>query len=376
MLNFVRRQLGFHLGRTLFVCVSIGSALAVILLLEGFQQGLLAQLKQTVLDRGGDLIVAQAGVANFIASRSTLPQLSRERIEAVEGVRTAHPLTLVPVIYERHSRKTPVIFIVYDTAGGPQQISEGVPINAPRQIIIGRALAVMHNLSIGDPFIVGGYKFTISGLVDDAAVMFTPLVFITYDDLLDWYFNADIVGDISNLPLLSFLLVDVNPAADIPRLRAAIEAVEPNGDVFTPTQLAENDLALGRTLFGPVMNALISVGYVICFLVIGIIAFSVSQGQQRSFGVLKALGFTNRSLTRAMLLQIIFLTVLAFPVGLLLAGLIAISVEHIAPLYEVQIFGPLLLARTAAVAVLLAGLGALLPVRLIAQLDPTTVFGR
>lgn len=376
MLNFVRRQLGFHIGRTLFVCVSIGSALTVILLLEGFQQGLLAQLRQTVLNRGGDLIVAQAGVTNFIAGRSTLPQLSRERIEAVEGVRAAHPLTLVPVIYERHSRKTPVIFVVYDTAGGPSQINEGRPIHAPREIIIGRALAVMHNLTIGDPFTVGGYEFNISGLVDAAAVMFTPLVFITYDDLLDWYFNADIVGDISNLPLLSFLLVDVDPAADIPRLRTAIEAVEPNGDVFTPTQLAENDVTLGRTLFGPVMNALISVGYVICFLVIGIIAYSVSQAQLRSFGVLKALGFTNGTLTSAMLLQIGILTVLAFPVSLLLAKMIAISVEHMAPLYEVPIFGPLLLARTAAVAVLLAGLGALLPVRLIARVDPTAVFGR
>lgn len=376
MLNFVRRQLGFHIGRTLFVCVSIGSALAVILLLEGFQQGLLAQLRQTVLNRGGDLIVAQAGVTNFIAGRSTLPQLSRERIEAVDGVRAAHPLTLVPVIYERHGRKTPVIFVVYDTTGGPSRISEGSPIHAPRDIIIGRALAVMHNLTIGDPFIVGGYEFNISGLVDDAAVMFTPLVFITYDDLLDWYFNADIVGDISNLPLLSFLLVDVDPAAELPRLRSAIEAVEPNGDVFTPMQLAENDQTLGRTLFGPVMNALIGVGYVICFLVIGIIAFSVSQAQLRSFGVLKALGFSNRTLTSAMLLQIGILTVLAFPVSLLFAELIAISVEHMAPLYEVQIFGPLLLARTAAVAVLLAGLGALLPVRLITLVDPTTVFGR
>ncbi len=49
MLDFVRRQLVFHIGRTLFVCVSIGSALAVILLLKEFQQGLLAQLRQTVM---------------------------------------------------------------------------------------------------------------------------------------------------------------------------------------------------------------------------------------------------------------------------------------------------------------------------------------
>jgi hypothetical protein len=69
--------------RSLLTCGAISSALALILLLEGFQSGLLIQLKNVALNRGADLIVAQSGVSNFVASRSLLPQLSRERIEAV-----------------------------------------------------------------------------------------------------------------------------------------------------------------------------------------------------------------------------------------------------------------------------------------------------
>ena len=91
-------QITYNSLRTLFTCCAVASALALILLLEGFQSGLLMQLKNVALNRGADLIVAQSGVSNFVASRSLLPQLSRERIEAVDGVVEAHPITMVPVM--------------------------------------------------------------------------------------------------------------------------------------------------------------------------------------------------------------------------------------------------------------------------------------
>ncbi len=95
MLRMIYRQLIYEPFRTLLTCMAIGSALAVILLLEGFQTGLFAQLKNVSLNRGADLIVAQTGVTNFIASRSLLPQSSGQAIESIEGVKEAHPITSV-----------------------------------------------------------------------------------------------------------------------------------------------------------------------------------------------------------------------------------------------------------------------------------------
>ncbi len=74
------RQIRFEGGRMLFVCLAIAASLALILVLEDFQQGLFAQLHNVVTNRGGQLIVTQAGVRNFVASRSVLPQMSRAQI--------------------------------------------------------------------------------------------------------------------------------------------------------------------------------------------------------------------------------------------------------------------------------------------------------
>lgn len=369
------RQITHDSLRTLLTCISIASALALILLLEGFQSGLLIQLRNVALNRGADLIVAQSGVSNFVASRSLLPQLSRERIEAVDGVIEAHPITMVPVIFDKPGyRKSPIFFVVYDTLGGPSKLREGRISTNEREITIDESLAVLYDLKIGDPFIVADFEFRISGIAQQASALFTAFAFITYDDMIDFFFDSDLVGDISNLPLLSYLLVELQAGVDRSAVREAIESAEPEADVFEPAELALNDEALGRTLFGPVIGVLIGAGYLIALLVVGMIAFASVHARLRNFGVKKALGFANRTLALEMVLETIIIVLLSFPLALLLAGLAGLIIEFLVPLYQVPVLELATLLRTLFAALVLAVIGAYLPYRLIARLDPAQVF--
>lgn len=369
------RQITHDSLRTLLTCISIASALALILLLEGFQSGLLIQLRNVALNRGADLIVAQSGVSNFVASRSLLPQLSRERIEAVDGVIEAHPITMVPVIFDKPGyRKSPIFFVVYDTLGGPSKLREGRISTSEREITIDESLAVLYDLKIGDPFIVADFEFRISGIAQQASALFTAFAFITYDDMIDFFFDSDLVGDISNLPLLSYLLVELQAGVDRSAVREAIESAEPEADVFEPGELALNDEALGRTLFGPVIGVLIGAGYLIALLVVGMIAFASVHARLRNFGVKKALGFANRTLALEMVLETIIIVLLSFPLALLLAGLAGQIIEFLVPLYQVPVLELATLLRTLFAALVLAVIGAYLPYRLIARLDPAQVF--
>jgi ABC-type antimicrobial peptide transport system permease subunit len=360
---------------TLLTCSVIASALALILLLEGFQSGLLIQLKNVALNRGADLIVAQSGVSNFVASRSLLPQLSRERIEAVDGVVEAHPITMVPVIFDKPGyRKSPIFFVVYDTLGGPSKLRQGSAPATAREIVIDESLAVLYELSIGDPFIVADFEFRISGIARQASALFTAFAFITYDAMIDFFFDSDLVGDISNLPLLSYLLVELQTGANLSAVRDAIELVEPEADVYEPGEIARNDEALGRTLFGPVIGVLIGAGYVIALLVVGMIVFASAHARLRNFGVKKALGFTNRALAIELVLEALVIVFLSFPLALLLAILAGSVIESLVPLYQVPVLESVPLARTIIAAPVLAVIGAYLPYRLIARLDPAQVF--
>ncbi len=375
MFRLIYRQMTHEPLRTLLTGSAIASALAVILLLEGFQSGLLVQLKSVALNRGADLIVTQSGVSNFVAGRSLLPQLSRQRIEDVEGVVEAHPITMIPVIYEKPGyRKSPIFFVVYDTGGGPSQLRAGRAVEQPREIVIDESLAVLYDLNIGDPFVVADFEFRISGIARQASALFTAFSFITYDDMLDFFFDSDLVGDISNLPLLSYLLVELQPGADRDLIAAALESAEPEGDVFTPEQLAENDRELGRTLFGPVMGVLIGAGYIVALLVVGMIMFAAAHARLRNFGVMKALGFPNLFLVRQMVAESLVMVLFSFPLALVLAQLGSWFIESRVPLYLVPVMETTPLLRTFVAALLLGVIGAYLPYRFIAKLDPAVVF--
>lgn len=374
MFRLIYRQLTFDPLRTVLTGTAIAAVVAVILVLEGFNEGLIQQLRLAVMDRKADLIVTQAGIANMTAARSILPQFARRDVEAVEGVAAAYPLTGIPIIYQQGDRRTPISLLVYDVGGGPTRLIAGIAPSKPRDIVIDRSLADKYGLEPGDPLIVSDFEFRISGVAEGAAAFFTPFGFVRFDDLIDFYFESDVAADISTFPLLSFLLVEVEAGADRRGVANRIEASVPEADVFLPEALAEADANLGRALFGPIVRLLIGVAYVIGVLVTGIIMFAAVNARRRDFGVLKALGFTAAFLSSSVVVEALVLALFAIPLGVLLAKGIGMAIEATAPLYLIRATEPVPVLRTTIACLLFAVIGALVPVRLIRRVDPGLVF--
>jgi putative ABC transport system permease protein len=374
MLQYVVRQLRHDLSRTLMRAGAVAAVVAVILLLEGVYVGQLVQLRNTVMNRGADLIVAQAGVSNMIATRSILPQFARQDVEAVKGVASAAPLASIALIYEQGELRTPISLFVYDTEGGPKHLVAGRPITEDREIVIDRSIAEKYNLVPGDPFPLSDFEFRIAGISEGAAAYFTPFGFVLFDDLLDFYFESELAEDISTFPMLSFLLVDLEKGEIRADVAKRIEEAVPSADVFEPGALADRDAALGKITLGPIFGMMIAVAYVVGVLVTAIIMFAAINGRRHNLGVLKALGFSNGYLLRVVMTEALLLTAMAIPVGILLAILISLLIQSIAPLYLILPTEPVPLIRTVLACGAFAIAGSLLPVRMIYRLDPAIVF--
>ena len=368
------RQMRLDAVRTVVRVLAIGAVIANILILDGFLAGLDAQLHQAVLRRGGDLVVTQAGIANFIAARSILPQTTRLEVEEIEGVREAHPLTGLALIYEHGGRRTPIMVVVYDSAGGPVEIVEGGPIVGDREIVIDRSLATKYDLAPGSTMELSDFAFTVAGISEGSAAFLTPFVFINYDDLIDFYFESDIAEDIATFPLLSFLLVDIAADQDRSAIAAHIEDEIAVADVFVPEDLARRDVGLGRQLLGPILRLLLVVSYVVGVLVVGMFMFVAVAERVRSLGIMKALGMRPRALEMSVLTEAVMLVWLALPVGLGGALGVAVVIQRVAPVYLILAGDPGAVTRTALACLGLATLGALWPVRSVRRVDPSVVF--
>jgi hypothetical protein len=368
------RQLTAEPLRSALTACAVAATIAVILVLRGFEQGLYAQLEAAVTTRGAPLFVAQAGVSNFIAVRSSLPQLARERVEAVAGVGEAHPVTGFFVTYGPEGNRTPVYLLVHDTLGGPVRIVEGDPIRAGRDAVIDAGLAKRYGLRPGDPLVISDFRFRVAGITRGQSAMLTPFVFIGYDGLIDLFLESEIAPDLSTFPLLSFLLVELAPGAQAKAVAQAIERAVPEADVLTADELAANDVALGQELFGPIMGALIGLAYLIGILVVGLIVYADTIARRRAFGVMKALGFRLRHMLAAVAAQTLMLLVLAWPLGVGLAFAVATGIEALAPVYRVYVLEPAGLAWALAGVLAMALAGAALPLRVVARADPTIAF--
>lgn len=228
MLRLALRQLSTAPLHAILVVLAISVTIAVTLILRGFEQGLYVQSESVVLDRGGQLLLTQAGVSNFLAVRSSLPQLTRQQVEAVEGVAEAHPVTGFWVIYGPEGNKFPLLLMVYDSLGGPTHLVAGEPIRDGRDVIIDIGLSKRFGLKPGDPLVISDFTFRVAGITSGSSALFSTLAFVTYDGMIDLFLESEIAPDISTFPLLSFLLVETKPVADIGRVRRAIEAQVPD----------------------------------------------------------------------------------------------------------------------------------------------------
>ena len=373
MLRLALRQLQLDPVRTALTAVALGAVIAVILILGGFEQGQYYQLERMVLKRSGDLVLAQAGVRNFIAVRSSIPQTVRSDVEEMEGIKNAYPITAISIIHNVDSVLTPVYILVYDTGGGPSEIIEGSAAEDSRDIVVDYSLAKKYGIRPGDEFIISDFSFRVSGITREAAFMM-PFAFITYDGMIDLYLESEIAPDISTFPMLSYLFLDLDGSVAPATIARRIEELVPSVDVYTPEQIAARDVNMGKTFFAPIMGLLVMVAYVIGLLVVALIMHSDVRGRLRSFAVLKAIGFPFKSLLSAVVLQALLLLAIALPVAVVVALGVASFIHSAAPLYLIRIFEPALFTQTMAASLVFAVIGSLIPIGLIRKTDPTIAF--
>jgi hypothetical protein len=186
------RPLVVERSRFLLNVGAASAAVSLILLFQGFEVGLYQQLRLLPEQLPTPLVALQTGVTRLGAQRSVLPSLSRAAIEAVPGVRAAHPVAGVPLIYENAGRRTPVYVIAYDTAGAPRRLVAGRQIEREREIVVDSALASKYGLAVGSEVEFVGAKFRIVGLSTGTASMLNPYVFARYVDLVDLYRGGEL----------------------------------------------------------------------------------------------------------------------------------------------------------------------------------------
>jgi putative ABC transport system permease protein len=126
-------------------------------------------------------------------------------------------------------------------------------------------------------------------------------------------------------------------------------------------------------IFGVIMGMMVTIAFGVGTLIVGMVLYTATMDRRQEYGVLKALGARNRHLYLLVTVQALTATGLGLLLGLGLTWVAAWAISAAYPQFGIALV-PARIVNVALVSLGMGLLAALLPARMVAQLDPAQVF--
>jgi putative ABC transport system permease protein len=354
------------------VLISVGGvalALMLILALDAIFTGAEGQVTAYIDNSGADVFVAQEGVRNMHMASSSLPAAVSELVSSVPGVESTTPIlytTNMVVVGKERSLAYIIGLPAEARVGGAWQVVEGSLALAPgaRDTVIDGGVAAKSGVKLGGRVKIMGEEFTVSGLSQGTANLTNSVAFIAMSDF------SRLRGDSSTI---SYLLVNVNPGESPEAVAARIEESVNGVSAVSRTAFAEGERQVVRDMGSDIIAIMNLVGFFIGLAVMALTVYTAALSRRAEYGVLKALGASNRHLYFSVLAQAMMSVGLGFGLGMAVTLLLALATPYLGLNLALTVSGQSLV-KAGGMSVVIAGLSSVLPIKQIAGLDPAIVF--
>jgi putative ABC transport system permease protein len=368
LVPLARRQLLHEPPKLGLALAGVTLAVALVGLLFGLREGIRRQVTTFVDNAGADVYVAPRDSRSFVTGGPpALPVALARELERRPGVEEAAPIVSSEAILRLHSQRVATQLVGFEPGrlGSPWKLAEGRAPARSGEIAVDRVMAKAHGLDPGDTLMLRGRRLRVVGLTDKTASWMTPLVFVTRLEAATMQGAPESAG---------FVLVrgDGQPAD---RLAAALQKRLPRLNVMTRAELVANDRALMSRSFNAPLLVMVLIALVIGALVIAITTYGFVAERRREFGSLKAIGARNGRLYRVVSGQALAIAALALAAGVALGQGAAAVIETLWPKF-LFVSLPSHYLLVAGAALVMGLVGALVPTRVLARLDPAEVFRR
>jgi putative ABC transport system permease protein len=172
---------------------------------------------------------------------------------------------------------------------------------------------------------------------------------------------------------VTFFLLQLKDPDRRDQVAPHLEALQPGILAITSDDFAAatRERILGNVI--PILTVILVLAFIVGLAVAGLTIYTATVEKAREYGILKAVGFTNRYLYRVVFEQSLVIGLLGFFLGVGLTLALGPFAQDIVPQFVIFIRWQDLLG-VAGITLLIALLAAYVPVRRLAAIDPVTVF--
>jgi putative ABC transport system permease protein len=362
-----RRALFQDRRRAVLAAGGVAAALLLVLMLQGIFDGAMRQVTAYVRAMPADVIVSQQDVRTMHMSSSTLDARTPAEVARQPGVEWAEGIRYTTTFVVNDTGNQQLSYVIgYDPTtgrGGPRRFSAG---RAPGrgEIALEQIAADRLGVRLGDTVSVFSDRYRLVGIFHGGTTIVNSLAFITTDDFAAHRGNA-----------ISYVLVGAKPGVSAQQLAARVAAAFPNDTVQTRAEFAHQEAMLVRDMSADLMRIMSIVGLLIALAVVALTLFSLTLAKLREYAIVKALGGRTRRSAAVVLTQAAWLVGVAVLSATVIAIVLGRIVGVLSPSIEVAI-EPASVVRVALSAAIIGGVGALIPLRRVAAVDPASAFRR
>lgn len=305
-------------------------------------------------------------MATLQGAGSVIPSSTQAQAEAVPGIKSAVPLFTQYVVLDLHDKKVPTFLVGYrpEVGAGPWRLEQGREVVSAGEAVLDSVVAKRHGIALGDQIDVLGQSFTVVGLSAETASWMVGLLFLRHDAATELLR----VGEAT-----SYLLVTVD--GDPRGMESRLEAALPGFSVVAREAIAANDIAYLASAFSTPLRLMVVISIGIGAMLLGLTVYTATVERRQEYGVLKAVGMTNRALYAVVVRQTLGAVIFGAAAGLALVGLVAGLIQALWPQFLIVVDASAIV-QAGLGAIVMALLAALVPARYLANVDPARVFGR
>jgi putative ABC transport system permease protein len=172
---------------------------------------------------------------------------------------------------------------------------------------------------------------------------------------------------------VSYILVRAQPGADADALAARVEQAVPGVTATSRAHFAASEQATVADMTSGIITIMNSAAFLIGLAVVAVSVYTATLSRRAEYGTLKAVGAGDRRLYGIVTLQALGSVAVALATAVLLTLALSVVMPAVQAVITVELV-PWSVLKTSLVALAIAVLAALLPVRQVASLDPATVF--
>src|SRR5262249_33301789 len=249
-------------------------------------------------------------------------------------------------------------------ANGPVEIALGTGDLHDGEIVIDQVFARKEGIHLGDTLQVAGQPLSVIGIARGGNCFLYQYAFVTLAQAKRLFGLEGMVN---------YFLVRLSPGVEIAEAVSQIEDTEPRVSAFSKERFLANNLSLTGDNFLPILRVLEVIGLLVGTVVIGLTIYTLTVERGPEYGVLKAVGASDRTLYWTATLQALVCGLCGWMLGVPLSWGVMALAQYFVPQFPAASYSRhavWMLGCTVGMSLIAAGL----PARRIARIDPLLAF--